>query len=264
MIVGLHARATRTLLALAAVSLGACSTLKPPGPAEMEALTGLTTTRADPWEPFNRSVFDFNEAVDGAVIKPIAELYRDWLPSWLRTGVSNFFSNIDDIWSTANLVLQVKPGAAIEMSARVVANSVFGVVGLFDVADEMGLERRSYEDFGQTLGRWGIGPGPYLVLPLLGPSNVRDGISWWVDSRISVVRNLFPDPSDRVAIFGVRALNARVKLLSAEKVLEQIALDRYVFIRDAYLARRRSLIYDGEAPDEPPVEPGGTPAEPSK
>ena len=253
---GLRVVASRLALALAVMLLAACSTFKPPGPAEMERMTGLTTTRADPWESFNRSVFDFNEAIDAAVIKPVAELYRDWLPPWLRTGVSNFFGNIDDLWSTANLVLQLKPAAALEMSARVVANTVFGVAGFFDVAEGMDLERRSHEDFGQTLGRWGVGAGPYLVLPLLGPSNVRDGLSWWVDSRFSVGSNLFPETSDRVAIFGVRALNARVKLFGAERVLDQIALDRYIFIRDAYLARRRSLIYDGEAPDEPaPAEP---------
>ena len=141
------------------------------------ALAGCASApgaRNDPLEPMNRAVFAFNEAVDDAVLKPVATAYQKVVPELVRTGVDNVFANIGDLWSAANQLLQAKPVAAVEMGFRFVVNSSFGIGGLFDIASEAGLERRS-EDFGQTLGRWGLGTGPYLVLPLLGPSNVRDG-----------------------------------------------------------------------------------------
>ncbi len=232
-----------------------CASLSPSAIRAAIASTGPTTTQSDPWERFNRAMFGFNEVVDGAVVKPLALTYRAVVPRWARAGVDNFFGNLYDVWSTANLVLQLKPQAALEMGMRVGTNTVFGVGGLIDVADELGLERRSYEDFGQTLGRWGVGSGPYLVLPLLGPTTVRDGLARVVDNQYSPGRLAFRESRDRTGVTALTLLSARVSLLNASALLDDIALDKYVFVRDAHLSRRRSQIYDGEPPEESEAKP---------
>jgi phospholipid-binding lipoprotein MlaA len=212
-----------------------------------------TASARDPWEPFNRRVFEFNDAIDREVTKPVAEAYQAILPQLVRTGVTHFFGNLGDAWSSANLLLQAKPRQALEMGMRTLVNSTFGLGGVLDFAGEMGLERFTVEDVGQTLGYWGIGSGPYLVLPLLGPSTVRDGIGLIVDYQQSTINYVFDGVAPRNAAGLLNLLNTRTNLLSAGRVFDQIALDRYTLLRDGYLARRRSLLYDGEPPDDEPA-----------
>ena len=211
---------------------------------------------ADPLEGWNRAVFSFNDAVDTAVLQPVARGYKTVVPELVRTGVTNFFANIGDVWSAVNNALQGKGEAAATSVARVATNTLFGIGGVFDVASDLGMERRS-EDFGQTLGRWGLPAGPYLVLPLLGPSSVRDTAGLTLDMQAGVGALT----EDQRALNALRALNivdTRANLLGATRVLEDVALDKYSFLRDAYLARRRNLVYDGDPPplpedrDEPP------------
>lgn len=214
-------------------------------------LTGCATNGdpRDPLEPLNRGIYKFNDTVDKAVTKPIAQGYRAVLPSPVRTGVSNFFSNIDDIFVTANNLLQFKINTAASDFARLVANTTFGIGGIFDVATGFGLEKHN-EDFGQTLGYWGAGDGAFLMLPLLGPSDVRDAIGTGVQGYFDPVWNL-NNVAVRNSLAGLSVVSDRANLLDAEKVLDEAALDRYTFIRDAYLQQRRSLIYDGNPPREP-------------
>ena len=206
--------------------------------------TGPNANPADPLEPFNRSVFNFNDGVDRAVLKPVATAYRDVTPSPVRTGVSNFFSNIGDVWSLVNNVLQLKPKESAETVMRISFNTLFGFAGVFDIATMMRLEKHT-EDFGQTLGYWGVGPGAYVVLPLLGPSTVRDSLGTVVDSQVDLVYR-----TDRIALRNtlvpLRVVNARANFLDAGQMLEQAALDKYSFTRDLYLQRRQSLVRDGE------------------
>jgi phospholipid-binding lipoprotein MlaA len=252
-------RRVAPVLALwAALGLGGCSTIPSFNASRLAASTGPTTEQTDPWERFNRAVFGFNEVVDTAVVRPVAEAYRGVVPRWVRTGVDNVFGNLGDVWSTANLLLQGKPRLAFDMGKRVATNTVFGIFGILDVAEEVGLERHS-EDFGQTLGVWGVSSGPYLVLPLLGPSTVRDGAARFVDTSYSPERLGFREVRDRNSAFALEALQTRVNLLNAGRVLDDVALDKYIFLRDAYLARRRNQVYDGEPPeDKAPPAPAPT------
>jgi phospholipid-binding lipoprotein MlaA len=254
-------RILQVAVLLAASTLVGCASVKAPSSSQMAASSGPTAIRADPWERFNRAVFAFNELIDVAVIKPVAQGYQRVVPRLVRVGVDNVIGNLTDFWSAANLVLQLKPQAALEMGMRVATNTVFGLAGLLDFADEVGLERRSVEDLGQTLGRWGIQTGPYLVLPVLGPSTVRDGVARLVDARYAPPRLAFHEDADIYGAAALQAVSMRVRLLNAGRLLDDIALDKYVFVRDAYLSRRRSLIYDGEPPDEP--APADTPPKPS-
>jgi len=217
-------------------------------------LGGCATTanRGDPLEGVNRAVFSFNEAIDSAVLKPAAIGYQAVVPQFIRTGVDNVFANIGDLWSAANQLLQAKPVAAIEMGFRFVVNSTFGLGGWFDIASDAGLERRS-EDFGQTLGRWGFGTGPYLVLPLLGPSNFRDAAALTLDLQASPTV-LLKEPRDRNPATLLQLVSTRARLLSATRAIDEVALDKYALIRDGYLARRRNLVYDGDPPEEPETE----------
>lgn len=237
-------------LAAALLSLGGCASLPLPASWKAAESTGPTASRADPWERFNRKIFAFNDAVDTAVVKPVAQAYRAVLPEWLRTGIGNMLGNLGDVWTAANLVLQVKPQAALETGMRVATNTVFGLGGFLDVAEEVGLERRPAEDFGQTLGRWGLRSGPYVVLPLLGPSTLRDGAALIVDWQASPGEIAFREVRDRNGTTVLKLIDTRVNLLNAGRVLDEIALDKYVLMRDAYLSRRRSQIYDGEPPDD--------------
>ena len=214
------------------------------------SLAGEGQNRSDPWETFNRQVFAANEVVDKVAIKPAAQVYQALVPSVVRGGVDNFFGNIADVWTSVNLLLQAKPRAALETGMRVVINSTMGVGGLVDVADDAGLERNGYEDFGQTLGYWGLRSGPYLVLPLLGPSTLRDSAGLALDFKDSGISRIWHEPRDRNAASVLQLLNTRVQLLNASRMLDDIALDKYLLLRDAYLARRKSLIYDGEPPDD--------------
>jgi phospholipid-binding lipoprotein MlaA len=203
---------------------------------------------ADPWENWNRKVYAFNDSVDEAVLKPVATAYRDIVPELVRTGVNNVLGNIGDVWSAANHLLQGKLQGGLEMGMRVLTNTFFGLGGLLDPASEMGLTRRS-EDFGQTLGRWGLGDGPFLVLPFLGPSTVRDTAGLAVD-RYSAPASLPPTDRGQYGVMVLEIVNLRANLLSTTQLLDQVALDRYSFVRDAYLARRRDALYDGAPPME--------------
>jgi phospholipid-binding lipoprotein MlaA len=227
------------------------------------ALGGCATTNGDPrdpFEPMNRATFNFNEGFDRALATPVATAYRDVLPGPVRGWVRNFFANIADLFIGFNNILQGKPDDGLLDWARFAFNSILGVFGINDVASDFGLEKHD-EDFGQTFGRWGAGPGYYLVLPLLGPSSLRDGIGTAVDLYTDPVSNVYPNRIRNSAVV-VRAVGRRADLLDASRLLEEAALDKYVFLRDAYLQRRRSQIYDGHPPrqreedeDEPAREP---------
>ncbi len=214
------------------------------------ALTGCATNGdpRDPLEPLNRGIYQFNDTVDQAVFKPVAKGYKAVLPNPVRTGVGNFFSNIDDALIAVNNLLQFKFSQAASDVARLIANTTFGIGGLFDVATSFGLEKHN-EDFGQTLGYWGIGDGPFLMLPLLGPSNVRDTVGLVAYYKLDPVLNLNHIPT-RNTLGALRVLDRRARLLDAEKVLDEAALDPYTFLRDAYIQQRRSLIHDGNPPRE--------------
>ena len=209
--------------------------------------SGPTAHAQDPLEPLNRSIFGFNETVDRTVLQPVATAYKDGVPSAVRRGVSNFFDNLKDILSVPNNVLQFKVQAAAEGVLRVVVNTTLGVVGLFDVASELGLERYP-EDFGQTLGHWGLGAGPYLVLPLLGPSSARDVAGLVVDYQGDLLTRI-NDVSTRNGLRVLNGVDTRSNFLRASKVMEEAALDKYLFTREAYIQRRRSAVYDGNPPD---------------
>jgi phospholipid-binding lipoprotein MlaA len=225
------------VLALALLASG-CATLPP----------GVQPSPKDPWERFNRSTFAFNDSLDEHILKPLAKGYTAVLPSPVRTGVTNFFGNFEDVWSTVNQLLQGKIEQTARMTMRVVVNTTVGIGGVFDPATPMGLERHS-EDLGQTLGRWGVPPGPYVVLPIFGPSDVRDGLMFPLDHYVSPT--LFVDTTTaKLSIDVLEMVQTRADLLQASNLLNDIALDRYSFLRDAYIARRRSLVYDGNPPDE--------------
>lgn len=213
-------------------------------------MTGCATSGnpKDPIEGFNRAMFSFNETVDKAVIKPVAQGYDYITPTPVQTGVSNFFGNIADVWIGFNNLIQGKPGEALSDVGRVLINTTIGIVGLFDVATGMGLEKHE-EDFGQTLGRWGVGDGAYVVLPLFGPRTLRDTGGFLVDVWVDPVANHDP-VSVRNSALVLRAVDARADFLTAESALEAAALDKYAYVRDAYLQRRRSLIHDGNAPSD--------------
>lgn len=209
------------------------------------ALTGCASmNEKDPYEKYNRSVFSFNDAVDRNALKPAATAYKAVLPSFVQTGVNNFFGNLSDLWSSANNVMQGKGERGLSDFTRVLINSTFGLVGVIDIASDAGLPKHN-EDFGQTLGYWGVPSGPYLMLPILGPSTVRDTAGLPVD--------IAADPwgygiSSRARNIGtvVRVVDQRAALLDASNLLEDAALDRYEFIRDGYLQRRKSQVFDGE------------------
>jgi phospholipid-binding lipoprotein MlaA len=204
---------------------------------------------ADPLENVNRKVFAFNDAADRYALTPVAKGYRFVLPGFVRTGIANFFSNLEDVWVSVNDVLQGKFQEGMEDATRVLFNSTFGIAGLFDFASDVGLPKRS-EDFGQTLAVWGVTSGPYVVLPFFGPSTFRDGFGLLVDGRADLVYRVVDDVPLRNSIWATRAVSSRANLLDASSVLEQAALDRYSFVRDAWLQRRRDLIYDGNPPRE--------------
>jgi phospholipid-binding lipoprotein MlaA len=207
---------------------------------------------ADPFEGFNRGVFAFNESLDKAVLVPVATGYRKVVPEPVQTVVGNFFGNFYDAWSAVNHFLQGKPQAGLEMSMRVATNTVIGLGGLLDVATDAGLERQE-EDFGQTLGKWGFGAGPYIVIPILGPSSLRDAAALPLD-RSATPTIAFGGDAEKYGLVTLNFVDTRARYLSAGRLLDEIALDRYSFLRDAYLTRRRSQVYDGEPPEVPDAE----------
>jgi phospholipid-binding lipoprotein MlaA len=215
-------------------------------------LSGCATTGGsephDPWEKFNRGTFAVNDAVDRAVLKPVAEGYVKVVPGFAREGVSNFYSNLEDVGTALNNILQGKVVEGLGDAGRFVVNSTLGIFGLWDVATPMGLEKH-YEDFGQTLGWWGLQPGPYLVLPLLGPSTLRDAPARAVDPSWYYSEAIDPE---RVywMMRGLDIVRTRADLLKAEGIVQEAALDKYSFIRDAWWQRRRSQVYDGRPPRE--------------
>jgi len=224
--------------------------------------TGPNANPKDPMEPLNRGVYQFNDAVDRALVKPVASAYRDVLPLPVRTGVTHFFANLQDAWSGVNNALQLKPVETAESFLRFGINTVFGLAGVLDIATEMRIARHT-EDFGQTLGYWGIGAGPYVVLPLLGPSTLRDTAALPVDAQGNLVSQTSDVPT-RNSATTLNLLNRRSRLLDATKMLDEVALDPYTFTRDAFLQRRRSAVYDGNPPDEPQDMPLDDPIQSTK
>ena len=223
--------------------LSACATVKGPGDEH------------DPLESLNRTVFNFNEGVYKYVLDPVTETYQDVAPQPVQTGVSDFFSNIDDLFVLANDLLQFKFAQAASDLGRLAFNTTAGLFGLIDVATYMDMPKH-HEDFGQTLAIWGVGDGPYLVLPLLGPSTLRDTGGLVVDSRYDPILDI-KDSEARWDVIGLKAVDTRAGLLPADRIAGKSGVDKYNFIRDAYLQHRRSLIYDGNPPNQLAPAPMG-------
>lgn len=221
------------------------------------ALTGCATSPSrnpqDPFENYNRAMFSFNDKLDENVMKPTAKAYRTVAPSFVQTGVGNFFGNIGDVWTSVNNMLQGKLQDGLSDAMRVFVNTTVGIGGLFDVASKGGLPKHK-EDFGQTLGRWGVPPGPYVVLPLLGPSTLRDTTALPVDLEGDLWRYKRPTRWRNTGIV-LRVIDQRAALLDAVDLLEAAALDRYEFIRDGYLQRRENTILDNGDIDKAPWPP---------
>jgi len=236
-------------LALLALVLGlaGCQTVKGVGTRlerAVDKVMGSKGQRLDPWESWNRKVFAFNEKLDENVLKPVATAYSEIVPQPVRTGIDNFFGNIGDAWSSVNLMLQGRFKAGVEQGMRFAVNSTLGLAGVLDIATEAGLEKNS-QDFGKTLGKWGMGTGAYIVWPVFGPSSVRDSLALPLDWQVSPAV-VFDDGSKKVLITSLNIVNTRANFLRAGQMLEGIALDKYTFYRDAYLQRRGSFDDDDE------------------
>jgi phospholipid-binding lipoprotein MlaA len=231
----------RALLAAALTVLSSgCATVSgPPNPA-------------DPWESYNRGAYAFNDALDRAVLKPVAQTYVEGVPEFAQEGIANFFENIQDLGTGLNNLLQGKLPEGASDLARVGVNTVFGIAGLWDLATPMGLEKHK-EDFGQTLGVWGVPSGPYFIIPFLGPSTLRDAPARYVDPSFAYNRGI-DQVAVRNSLYGLDVVRTRAGLLKAEKILDEAALDKYSFTRDAWLQRRRHLVYDGRPPRDPEDE----------
>lgn len=215
----------------------------------MAGLLGGCATSGNPKDPiegFNRAMFAFNEGLDTVIIKPVAQGYDAALPQPIKNGVTNFFANIADVFIAVNNLLQGKVPEAASDVGRFAVNSTVGLLGVIDWASDMGLEKHE-EDFGQTFGRWGVGNGAYVVVPFFGPRTVRDTAGLVLDVYADPVANVDHVPT-RNTLLAIRVVSDRANLLPADKVIEEAALDKYSYMRDAYLQRRRSLIHDGNAP----------------
>lgn len=219
-----------------------------------------TAQNRDPIEPWNRKVFAFNESLDANVLRPVAEGYVNVTPEPVRLGVRNFFNNLRDVWSVVNLFLQGRLADGAQGVMRVSMNTTFGLAGLIDIATPMRLERPN-EDLGQTLGVWGVKPGAYIVWPLLGPSTVRDSFNIVPEAYFSGSA-LTNSTSDAAALTTLSVVSLRASLLGASGLLDDVALDKYAFTRDAYLQRRQNLIYEGDPPEEEPLDDDPLEAEP--
>ncbi len=200
-----------------------------------------SSANKDPLEPLNRKIFAFNDSLDRTIAKPAAQAYEAVTPAPIRGYVGNFFNNLEDAWSTVNHALQLRPKAFVESAFRLSVNTVLGFGGFVNLADDMGLERDK-QDFGKTLGRWGVGSGPYLVLPVFGASTLRDGLGKGVDGHYSLISNGVDHIPSRNSLYAADLLNTRSQLLSLSNVLEEAALDKYAFTRNAYLQLRQSQI----------------------
>lgn len=237
----------RIILLFSLLLLSGCATLDRPAAPN------------DPLESYNRSVFQFNENVDKYVLKPVAKGYDAVTPVPVQKGVNNFFSNLDDVVVILNDIMQLKPAQFISDLGRFVINSTLGLAGIIDWASDIGLKKNN-EDFGQTLGYWGIPSGPYFVIPFIGPSTIRDATGVIADGeRLDPIWNKIEDgaPIEKrdynlaLGVTAVKIVDLRASLLKAEKILDEAALDKYSFIREAYLQRRKNLVYDGYPPEEP-------------
>lgn len=226
-------RISLMLLGCVLLVLQGCATVTNPDPR-------------DPWESMNRSVYKFNDALDTAAIQPAAKAYVAVLPSPVRTGIHNFLGNLGDVWSMANSALQLKGQATAETFMRITVNTFLGLGGVLDVASEMRLEKRK-EDFGQTLGYWGVKPGPYVVLPIFGPSTLRDTLATPLDMKGDAVQQ-FNDQAARNVLSVTRVMDMRSGLLQTVDVIKAAALDPYTFVRDAYLQKRENDVHDGNPP----------------
>jgi phospholipid-binding lipoprotein MlaA len=213
---------------------------------------GVEPSPQDPWEPFNRSVFEFNEGLDAYLLKPVVSGYRFVLPELVRDGIYNFFSNYSDIYTALQNLLQGKPDYAFSDLMRVVVNTTFGLGGLIDMATPGGLPKHK-EDWGQTFGVWGIPSGPYVVLPFFGPSNVRDTFGTVADLESDYLFSYVKDIGLRNSITGLRVVNARNTYYEAGDLLDGAAIDKYSFMRDAYIQRRAYQINEGSDDDESPM-----------
>jgi len=234
----------RAFSALALAAVAGCATT-----GGVDHQDRHTAGPKDPYETVNRKMFAFNDTVDEYALKPVAKAYNAVIPSPVRTGIHNFFGNFADAWSAVNQLLQGKPGDAGTMTLRVLTNTTIGIAGIFDPATSLGFERKP-EDLGLTLGHWGVEPGPYLVLPLFGPSDIRDAVALPADTYVTPAL-LVPKFWQGVAVDAVGVVDTRAGLLGASQMLDDLAFDRYTFMRDAYITRRRSLVYDGNPPDLP-------------
>lgn len=215
------------------------------------ALTGCATSTKnpqDPMEDYNRTMFNFNDKVDQVALKPVATAYKKVVPDFMQTGVGNFFGNIGDVSTAFNNILQARFSDGASDVGRVLMNSTIGMVGLFDVASPTGLPKHN-QDFGQTLGRWGVKSGPYVVLPFLGPSTIRDTVALPVDLETDLWSYKYP-VRWRNTGSAIRLIDRRAYILDTSSLLEDAALDRYEFVRDAYLQRRESQIYHGDGKDD--------------
>jgi phospholipid-binding lipoprotein MlaA len=210
---------------------------------------GAENGHPDPLEPFNRSMFEFNEFVDAYMARPLARGYQKITPEAVDRGITNFFGNLDEVPTAFNNLLQFKVKEAFSDLGRLAVNSTVGILGFRDVATGMGLEKHE-EDFGQTLGKWGFGTGPYLVLPIIGPRNIRDAVGFGVDWVTNPIYYRIGDNEAGWAMWILRYVDRRSDLLRSQQVLESAAIDPYVFTRDSYLQRRRYLVYDGDPPME--------------
>ena len=231
----MHSLAQRLSLLVLLALLQACASVPQPN-------------ARDPFESLNRSVYSFNDAVDTAVLKPAATVYKEVTPSWMRTGIRNFFNNLQDVWSIVNNGLQGRGSEMGDNMGRVMLNSSFGLFGLIDIAGEANIERHT-ADFGLTLGRWGVSPGPYVVLPILGPFTLREVGALPVDWNADVVFHL-GDQATTIGLTVIKFVDLRASYLGAGDVVDGAALDKYSFTRDAYLQRQRNKQYDGDPPEE--------------
>jgi phospholipid-binding lipoprotein MlaA len=252
----------RTLALLALVlGLAGCQTVQRVGDklqGAVDKVMGSKGQKLDPWESWNRKVFSFNESLDANVLKPVATAYSEVVPSPVRQGIDNFFGNIGDAWSAINLMLQGRFKPGIEQGMRFAVNSTLGLAGVLDIATEAGLEKNS-QDFGKTLGKWGMGTGAYIVWPVFGPSSVRDSIALPLDWQASPAV-VFDDGRKKTLITVLNGINTRANFLRAGDMLEGIALDKYTFYRDAYLQRRGSFDDDDEVEVLVPGSLASTPA----
>ena len=229
---------SKRLLAVAAAALllGGCATTTGP------------MSKVDPFEPWNRAMYDVNEVVDGKIVKPFAQAYVDYTPKPIQQVIRSFFGNIEDVYSAINGLLSGKLDSAGNDMGRVIVNTLAGFGGLIDVASDAGIPKGNL-DFGLTLGTWGFPQGPYLFVPLIGPTTVRDGVGLGVRAYTGLVGYIHDVPA-RNSLYGIGAVDARAQALGAESLIDQAALDRYAFIRRAYLQRRLYLLYDGKPPPE--------------